>query len=120
NGRWWAVAAADRGRPPRDRLGGRPAGGLPPRPQRRVGRAPREPRSLRAGRGAPMNPTINDELWAALGDADYQKTQRVNVDPETLGDALTNVSALSAWWTRATGSGEAGGQLRFSGSATAA
>lgn len=44
--------------------------------------------------------------------ADYQKTIRVNAGPGALFDALTTESGLSAWWTRATGSGD-GGELHF-------
>jgi len=51
---------------------------------------------------------------AAPADAssDYEKTIRVKADPGPLFDALTGVSGLAAWWTRVTGSGEAGGELR--------
>jgi len=45
--------------------------------------------------------------------ADYQKTMRVKARPEALFDALTTLSGLAAWWTRAEGDGEAGGELRF-------
>jgi uncharacterized protein YndB with AHSA1/START domain len=44
---------------------------------------------------------------------DYQRTIRVQAAPDALFDALTTVSGLSAWWTRATGSGDAGGELKF-------
>ncbi|MEV6903288.1 SRPBCC domain-containing protein [Amycolatopsis sp. NPDC051372] len=44
---------------------------------------------------------------------DYQKTVSVNAAPDTLFDALTTVAGLGAWWTRVTGSGDAGGELRF-------
>jgi uncharacterized protein YndB with AHSA1/START domain len=45
--------------------------------------------------------------------ADYQMTLRVDAGPDALFDALTTTSGLSAWWSRAEGSGEAGGDLRF-------
>ncbi len=46
--------------------------------------------------------------------ADYQKTIRLQASPGTLFDALTSVSGLAAWWVpRVTGSGDAGGELRF-------
>ena len=45
--------------------------------------------------------------------ADYQTTIRVDATPDALFDALTSVAALSAWWTPATGSGGAGGELQF-------
>jgi uncharacterized protein YndB with AHSA1/START domain len=48
---------------------------------------------------------------------DYQKTIRVQAPPEALFDALTTAAGLSAWWTAAAGSGETGGELRFSMSA---
>ena len=44
---------------------------------------------------------------------DYQKTLRVNAEPDALFDALTTTDGLAAWWTRVTGSGAAGGELRF-------
>ncbi len=44
---------------------------------------------------------------------DYQKTLRIHATPDALFDALTTVDGLSAWWTRATGSGDTGGQLKF-------
>jgi uncharacterized protein YndB with AHSA1/START domain len=44
---------------------------------------------------------------------DYQKTVQVNASPDTVFDALTTVSGLTAWWTRVTGSGDAGGELAF-------
>ena len=45
--------------------------------------------------------------------ADYEKTIQVQASPEKVFEALTTTSGLSAWWTPATGSGEAGGELRF-------
>jgi uncharacterized protein YndB with AHSA1/START domain len=45
--------------------------------------------------------------------ADYRKTMRVKASAGPLFDALTTTSGLTAWWTRATGSGDAGGELRF-------
>ena len=44
---------------------------------------------------------------------DYQKTIRMEASPGELFDALTTLSGLAAWWTPATGSGDAGGQLQF-------
>lgn len=49
----------------------------------------------------------------AAGSTDYQKTIRVKADAGALFDALTSVSGLTAWWTRAAGSGDAGGELKF-------
>jgi uncharacterized protein YndB with AHSA1/START domain len=49
----------------------------------------------------------------AKASADYEKTIRVKARPGVLFDALTTVSGLSSWWTRSTGSGDAGGELRF-------
>jgi uncharacterized protein YndB with AHSA1/START domain len=51
-----------------------------------------------------------DHLPAA---ADYQATIRVKASPEALFEALTTVTGLAAWWSPVTGSGEAGGELRF-------
>ncbi len=45
--------------------------------------------------------------------ADYQKTIRVKAPPEALFDAITSVSGLAAWWNPVTGSGVAGGELKF-------
>jgi uncharacterized protein YndB with AHSA1/START domain len=47
------------------------------------------------------------------GAADYRKTVRVQASPGALFDALTSVSGLAAWWAPVTGSGAAGGELRF-------
>ena len=49
----------------------------------------------------------------AEANADYQATISVKASPGELFDALTSVCGLTAWWTRATGSGDAGGELRF-------
>ncbi len=40
-------------------------------------------------------------------------TLRVMADADALFDALTTVSGLTAWWSRTTGSGETGGELKF-------
>lgn len=45
--------------------------------------------------------------------ADYQKTILVQATPGALFDALTTLPGLASWWTRVTGSGETGGELRF-------
>ena len=44
---------------------------------------------------------------------DYQTTIRVKATPDAVFDALTTVTGLAAWWNPATGSGAAGGELRF-------
>ncbi len=44
---------------------------------------------------------------------EYEATIRVKASPDALFDALTTVTGLAAWWNPATGSGEAGGELRF-------
>lgn len=44
---------------------------------------------------------------------DYQKTIRLQASASAVFDAVTTVASLSAWWTRATGSGDTGGELRF-------
>jgi uncharacterized protein YndB with AHSA1/START domain len=49
----------------------------------------------------------------ATASADYQKTICVQADAGAVFDALTTVSGLTGWWTRATGSGVAGGDLQF-------
>jgi uncharacterized protein YndB with AHSA1/START domain len=45
--------------------------------------------------------------------SDYQKTMRVQASADALYDAITTPAGLSAWWTEADGSGDAGGELRF-------
>jgi len=45
--------------------------------------------------------------------ADYAKAIRVRARPDTLFDALTTPSGLTAWWTETAGSGETGGELRL-------
>ncbi len=46
--------------------------------------------------------------------ADYQKTIRVNATPEALFDAITTTAGLASWWVpRVSGTGLAGGELRF-------
>jgi uncharacterized protein YndB with AHSA1/START domain len=49
----------------------------------------------------------------ARASVDYQKTIRMKAGPGALFEALTSVSGLAAWWTRVTGSGDAGGELKF-------
>jgi uncharacterized protein YndB with AHSA1/START domain len=44
---------------------------------------------------------------------DYQRTIRVKASPGALFDALTSIGGLAAWWAPVTGSGDAGGELRF-------
>lgn len=60
-----------------------------------------------------MTNTEKSSATPAEASADYRKTIRVEASPGALFDALTSVSGLAAWWTRATGSGDAGGELRF-------
>ena len=59
--------------------------------------------------------TKTDQLTAVPAQAatDYQKTLRVSAPAEALFEALTTVAGLAGWWTRVTGSGEAGGVLEF-------
>jgi uncharacterized protein YndB with AHSA1/START domain len=60
--------------------------------------------------------TNTEHAAATRADAatDYKKTIRVQASPAALFEALTTVKGLSAWWTDATGSGDTGGELRFS------
>ena len=44
---------------------------------------------------------------------DYRTTVRVDAPADTVFDAITSVDALTAWWSPVTGSGLAGGDLRF-------
>jgi uncharacterized protein YndB with AHSA1/START domain len=48
---------------------------------------------------------------------DYQKTIRVHASADTVFDAITSASGLSAWWTEADGRGDTGGELLFTMSA---
>ncbi|MFD1931270.1 SRPBCC domain-containing protein [Nonomuraea mangrovi] len=50
----------------------------------------------------------------AKANGDYQKTIHVRAHPDKLFDALTTPSGLAAWWTDVMGSGDTGGELRFS------
>jgi uncharacterized protein YndB with AHSA1/START domain len=49
---------------------------------------------------------------------DYESTIRVNAEPNAVFDALTTADGLTAWWVRAAGSGESGGELEFFDHAT--
>jgi uncharacterized protein YndB with AHSA1/START domain len=60
-----------------------------------------------------MTETTDQHPATAEANADYQKTIRVKAAPGQLFDALTSVAGLAAWWVPVTGSGEAGGELRF-------
>ena len=44
---------------------------------------------------------------------DYRTTVRVNAPADVVFDAVTSAEALAAWWSPVTGSGLAGGELRF-------
>ncbi len=44
---------------------------------------------------------------------DYCTTVRVNAPADVVFDAVTTAEALTAWWSPVTGSGLAGGELRF-------
>lgn len=57
---------------------------------------------------------IEQPLAPVRTNGDYQKTIRVQARPDKLFDALTTLSGLAAWWTDVTGSGDTGGELRFS------
>ena len=48
---------------------------------------------------------------------DYEKTIRVHASADALFDAITTASGLTAWWTTASGSGDTGGELKFTMSA---
>jgi uncharacterized protein YndB with AHSA1/START domain len=61
----------------------------------------------------PMTDTGQPSATHAKASTDYQKTIRVKASPGVLFDALTSLAGLGAWWTRATGSGGTGGELRF-------
>jgi uncharacterized protein YndB with AHSA1/START domain len=61
----------------------------------------------------PMTDTEQPSATLAEASADYQKAIRVTAAPGALFDALTSVSGLAAWWAPATGSGGAGGELKF-------
>lgn len=44
---------------------------------------------------------------------DYRTTVRVSAPADVVFDAVTTAEALTAWWSRVTGSGLTGGELRF-------
>jgi uncharacterized protein YndB with AHSA1/START domain len=44
---------------------------------------------------------------------DYRTTVRVNAPADNVFDAVTTVDSLAAWWSPVSGSGLAGGDLRF-------
>jgi len=44
---------------------------------------------------------------------DYRTTVRVAAPADVMFDAITTTEALAAWWSPVTGSGAAGGELRF-------
>jgi uncharacterized protein YndB with AHSA1/START domain len=46
-------------------------------------------------------------------DTDYQKVILFDAAPDVVFEALTTVAGLSAWWMPVSGSGVAGGELRF-------
>jgi uncharacterized protein YndB with AHSA1/START domain len=52
--------------------------------------------------------TIND-----VEVADFQQTMLLQASADAVFDALTTVTGLSSWWTRTTGFGGVGGELRF-------
>jgi uncharacterized protein YndB with AHSA1/START domain len=60
-----------------------------------------------------MTGTENASATSTELTADYEKTIVFKADPGAAFDALTELSGLSAWWTRATGSGDAGRELQF-------
>jgi uncharacterized protein YndB with AHSA1/START domain len=55
----------------------------------------------------------SDHMNEMTDNADYEKTLRIKAAPDALFDALTTIEGLSAWWSKAMGSGETGGQLKF-------
>src|SRR6266511_3712293 len=50
---------------------------------------------------------------SAPAGTDYQTTIHLNAPPEVVFAALTTLDGLAAWWVPVSGSGEAGGDLRF-------
>jgi len=44
---------------------------------------------------------------------DYQTVTRVKAPADAVFDAITTTTALTAWWARATGVGDSGGELKF-------
>ncbi|MGX7677549.1 SRPBCC family protein [Jatrophihabitans sp. DSM 45814] len=57
--------------------------------------------------------SIESSAAAERTGTDYQRTVLVKALPGALFDALTTTAGLTAWWTQATGAGEAGGELKF-------
>jgi len=60
-----------------------------------------------------MTDTEQPEAMPVGPISDYRKTMHVKAAPGALFEALTTTSGLTAWWTLTTGSGDAGGELRF-------
>src|SRR6266702_2341855 len=74
--------------------------------------------TARAPEGA-VSPEAVDVLVDACSSPHHQLHRPPEDDPPAglaseVFDALTTITSLSSWWTRAAGSGEAGGELRFS------
>ncbi len=57
--------------------------------------------------------TTLDDIDADTVDADYTAQLELTASPDTVFDALTTTAGLTAWWTPASGSGLAGGELTF-------
>ena len=49
----------------------------------------------------------------AQQNADFASTLSFTASPDAVFDAVTSLAGLSSWWTRAHGSGQAGGELTF-------
>lgn len=60
-----------------------------------------------------MISTQQAAVTATAEHTDYQRTLHVNASPDAVFDALTRTADLSDWWAQATGSGTAGGELKF-------
>jgi uncharacterized protein YndB with AHSA1/START domain len=60
-----------------------------------------------------MTRTEQAPAGPAEASPDYRATIRVQATADALFDALTSSAGLAGWWTRVTGSGAAGGELRF-------
>lgn|SRR5487761_667108 len=57
--------------------------------------------------------TATTDLAAVKGSGDYRTTVLFASPPDAVFDAVTSVDGLARWWAPVTGSGTAGGELRF-------
>ena len=57
--------------------------------------------------------TTNTTNTSMLPNTNYRTTVRIDASADAIFDAITSTEALAAWWSPVSGSGLAGGELRF-------